>query len=102
MKHIFRREICDWVQLKKWMELAFNRHGLKYETIHAKFLLREQRPDESFASFHEKLWALCEKMTALRATEEAEPLVSAIRVIKRFAQGINDRLVRSDVKRFVA
>ena len=49
VKHIFRREACDWVLLKKWMELTFNRHGLKHETIHAKFLLREQRADETFA-----------------------------------------------------
>ena len=40
VKHIFRNDLCDWVQLKKWMELAFNRHRLKFETIHAKFLLR--------------------------------------------------------------
>ena len=54
VKRIFRHKVCDWVQLKKWMELAFNRHGLKYEKIHAKFLLRDQRADESFASFHEE------------------------------------------------
>ena len=102
VKHIFRREACDWVQLKKWMELAFNRHGLKHETIHAKFLLREQRADESFASFHEELWALCDEMTALKAADEADSVVSEIRVINQFAQGIHDRLVRSDVKRFVA
>jgi hypothetical protein len=54
VKHIFRHDVCDWSQLKKLMELAFNRNIFKYQTIHAKFLLREQRQDESFASFHEE------------------------------------------------
>ena len=41
-------------------------------------------------------------MTALRAEEDADPFVSEIRVINKFAQGIHYRLVHSDVKRFVA
>ena len=70
VKHIFRHDVCDWGQLKKWMELAFNRHGLKYETILAKFLVREQHADESFASYYEELWALCDELTALRGSDD--------------------------------
>ena len=102
VKHIFRHDVCEWSKLKKWMELAFNRQGLKYETIHAKFLMREQHMDESFASYHEELWALCDEMTALRAADDVDPRLTEVRVINQFALGIHDRLVRSDVKRYVA
>ena len=84
------------------MELAFNRHGFKYQTIHAKFLLREQHQDESFASFHEELWTLCDEMSAILPTGDKDERVNEMRVIDQFAQGLHDRLVRRDVKRFVA
>ena len=102
VKHIFRHDVCDWSQLKKLMELAFNRPGFKYETIHAKFLLREQHQDESFASFHEELWTLCDEMSAIRPIGDKDEKVNEMRVINQFAQGLHDRLVRRDVKRFVA
>ena len=102
VKHLLRHDVCDWSKLKKRMELAFNRKGLKYETIHAKFLMREQHMDESFASYHEELWALCDEMTALRAADDVDPRLTEVRVINQFALGIHDRLVRSDVKRYVA
>ena len=70
VKHIFKNEVCDWSQLKKWMELAFNRNDLKYEMKLAKFLVSEQALTET-------------------------------RVMNQFAQGIHDRLVRSDVKRYI-
>ena len=94
VKHIFRHDVCDWSQLKKWMELAFNRHGLKYETVHAKFLLREQHQDESFASFHEELWTLCDELSAIRPTEHTDAGLNDMRVIDQFAQSLHDRLVR--------
>ena len=102
VKHIFRYDVCDWRQLKKWMELAFNRHGLKYETILAKFLVREQHADESFASYYEELWALCDELTALRGADDTDQALTETRVMNQFAQGIHDRLVRSDVKRYIA
>ena len=84
------------------MELAFNRHGLKYEMIHANFLMPEQHADELFKSCHEELLALCDAITALRGSGDADPLVTEARVINQFVQGIHDRLVRSYVKRCVA
>ena len=102
VKHILRHDVCDWRQLKKWMELAFNRHGLKYDTIIAKFLVREQHADESFASYYEELWALCDELTALRGADDTDQALTETRVMNQFAQGIHDRLVRSDVKRYIA
>ena len=60
---------CLRLELTKWMMLAFNRHGLKYKTILAKFLMSVQHLDESFASFHEELWALCDELIALRGED---------------------------------
>ena len=88
--------------MKKLIELAFNRHGFKYETINAKFLLREQHQDESLASFHEELWFLCDEMFAIRSTGDNDERVNEMRVIDHFAQGLHHRFVRRDVKRFVA
>ena len=64
--------------------------------------MREQHADESFASYHEELWALSDEMSALRGAGDADPLVTEVRVINQCAQGIHDRLVRSDVKRYGA
>ena len=99
VKHIFRHDVCDWSQLKKLMELAFNRHRWKYETIHAKFLLREQHQDASFASFHEELWTLCDEMSAIQPTRDKDARGNEMRVMDQFAQGLHDRIVRRDVKR---
>ena len=60
------------------MELAFNRHGLKYETILAKFLTREQHSDKSFASYHEEFWALCDELTALRGADDTNQTLTEV------------------------
>ena len=41
-------------------------------------------------------------MTALRPTGDSDNRYHELRVIDQFAQGLHDRLVRSDVKKFVA
>ena len=51
--------------MKKWMELAFNRRGLNYETMLAKFLILEQH---AYESFYEELCALCDGLTTLTGT----------------------------------
>ena len=101
VKNIFRNNVCDCSQLKKWMELAFNRHGLKYETILAKFLVREQHADESFANY-EELWALCDMLNSLRGTDDTDQALTETRVLNQFAKGVHDRLVKSDVKQYIA
>ena len=68
VKYIFRYDVCDWSQLKKWMELAFNRHGLKYETKPAEFLTREVLANLSRRITN--MWLLCDELTALREADD--------------------------------
>ena len=57
VKHILIEDYCDWVALKNCLESVFDRHTMKYSTLNAHFLLREQKNDKSFASIFKDLWA---------------------------------------------
>ena len=44
---------------------VFDRHSLKYSMLHCHFLFRELRCDESFSSFFNELWTLCDEIAAI-------------------------------------
>ena len=98
VKHILKEDYCDWVALKKCLESVFNRHTMKYSTLNTHFLLREQKSDESFASFFKDLWGLCDEMAAMKPIEDAE---KEDMVVGRFAEGIHNVIVRNSVKQYV-
>ena len=98
VKHILKEEFCDWVALKKCLESVFDRHTLKYTTLHGHFLFREQKSDESFSSFFNNLWTLCDEMAAMKSISDQD---SEARVITQFTQGIHNIIVRNSVKQYI-
>ena len=113
VKHILKEEFCDWVALKKCLESVFDRHTLKYTTLHGHFLFREQKSDESFSSFFNNLWTLCDEsfssffnnlwtlcdeMAAMKSISDQD---SEARVITQLTQGIHNIIVRNSVKQYI-
>ena len=98
VKHILKEDYCDWVALKKCLESVFDRHTMKYSTLNAHFLLREQKSDESFASFFKDLWGLCDEMEAMKPIDDAD---KEDMVVGRFTEGIHNVIVRNSVKQYV-
>ena len=45
---------------------------------------------------------MCDELPALRGTDDTDQALTETRVMNQFAQDIHDRLVRSDVKRYIA
>ena len=75
---MLKDEFCDWDVLKKCLETMFNRHNLKYSTLHGHFLFREQKCDESFSSFDNELWTLCDGDTIAIFLSLSVSLVSTL------------------------
>ena len=48
------------------------------------------------------MWALCDELNSFRGADDTDQALTETRVMNQFAQGIHDRLVRSDVKRYIA
>ena len=93
-----KNALSDWIVLKKCLETVFDRHSLKYSTLHGHFLFREQKCDESFSSFFDELWTLCGEMAAIQSIEDKD---KEPKVISQFTQGIHDKILRNDVRRYV-
>ena len=98
VKHYLKEEFCDWVALKKCLKSVFDRHPLKYSTLLGHFLFREQKSDESFSSFFNNLWTLCDEMASIQVISDYD---NETRVIKQFTQGIHNIIMRNSLKQYV-
>ena len=98
VKHYLKEEFCDWVALKKCLETVFTRHTLKYSTLEANFLLREQKSDESFSSFFNNLWTLCDEMNAMKPKRDQD---NETKVIIQFTQNVHNIIVRNSLKQYL-
>ena len=44
---------------------------------------------------------MCDELTSLRGSDDSDQALTKTRVMNLFAQGIHDRKLRSDVKRYI-
>ena len=61
----------------------------------------KQLNDESFSSFYVELWVLCDEMTAINDDDKNSENYE-MKMVNQFVHGIHDRLVKIDVKKYVA
>ena len=96
VKHALKDEFCDWNVLKKCLETVFDRHSLKYSTLHGHFLFREQKSDESFSSFFKELWTLCDGMAAIQPQSIAKFHVVEENYYKAYSESMSLLTKRQD------